>query len=249
MISIHQSQFLSWTPFYYKAIKSDNFIILDDVQFQKNGVQNRNLIKTPQGETWLTLPAKYDLTTPINKVVVSDKGAYKKILKTIELNYKKSIHFNLIFEMLFNVMKKEYDYLVDTNDEIFKNVLSLLNSNLIINKSSNLNCNQTKDDLVIEIIKKVGDLDYLSGSGALSYMNLDKFKKENIKVYVSDFKQEPYKQLWEKQQGFIKNLSIQSLALIPKLQFIEKIIGTDAESKHKTFVGDLKSIYNNVRYY
>jgi len=208
MISIHQSQFLSWTPFYYKALKSDNFIILDDVQFQKNGVQNRNLIKTPQGETWLTLPAKYDLTTPINKVVVSDKGAYKKILKTIELNYKKSIHFNLIFEMLFNVMKKEYDYLVDTNDEIFKNVLNLLNSNLIINKSSNLNCNQTKDDLVIEIIKKVGDLDYLSGSGALSYMNLDKFKKENIKVYVSDFKQEPYQQLWEKQQGFIKNLSI-----------------------------------------
>ena len=48
----------------------------------------------------------------------------------------------------------------------------------------------------------------MSGSGALSYMNLDKFKKENIKVYVSDFKQEPYKQLWEKQQGFIKNLSI-----------------------------------------
>jgi hypothetical protein len=208
MISIHQSQFLSWTPFYYKAIMSDNFIILDDVQFQKNGVQNRNLIKTPQGETWLTLPAKYDLTTPINKVLVSDKGAYKKILKTIELNYKKSIHFNLIFEMLLNVMKKEYDYLVDTNDEIFKNILSLLNCNSIINKSSNLNCNQTKDDLVIEIIKKVGDFDYLSGSGALSYMNLDKFKNANIKVYVSDFKQEPYKQLWEKQQGFIKNLSI-----------------------------------------
>ena len=45
---------------------------------------------------------------------------------------------------------------------------------------------------------------------------------------------------------FIKNLSIQSLALVPKLQFIKKIIGTDAESKHKTFVGDLKSIYKII---
>jgi hypothetical protein len=54
----------------------------------------------------------------------------------------------------------------------------------------------------------VGDLEYLSGSGALSYMNLEKFKKENIKVYVYEFKHKPYKQLWDRQLGFIENLSI-----------------------------------------
>ena len=39
-------------------------------------------------------------------------------------------------------------------------------------------------------------------------MNLDKFKNENIRVYVYDFKQQPYVQQWDKQQGFIENLSI-----------------------------------------
>ena len=208
MISIHQSQFLSWTPFYYKAIKSDNFIILDDVQFQKNGVQNRNLIKTPQGQTWITLPVKHDLNTPINKVTISDKIAYKKILKTIELNYKKSPNFDLIYDVLCSELKEEYDYLVDTNDNIFVKILSLLDKKIELNKSSNLECIQSKDDLVIEIIKKVGDLDYLSGTGALSYMNLQKFKNENIKVYTYDFKQQPYSQQWENEQGFIENLSI-----------------------------------------
>jgi hypothetical protein len=213
MISIHQSQFLSWTPFYYKAIKSDNFIILDDVQFQKNGVQNRNLIKTPQGQTWLTLPVKHDLNTPINKVTISDKIAYKKILKTIELNYKKSPNFDIIYNVLCSELKEEYDYLVDTNDKIFVKILSLLDKNIELNKSSNLECIQSKDDLVIEIIKKVGDLDYLSGTGALSYMNLQKFKNENIKVYTYNFKQKPYSQQWEKEQGFIENLSIIDLLL------------------------------------
>ena len=213
MISIHQSQFLSWTPFYYKAIKSDNFIILDDVQFQKNGVQNRNLIKTPQGQTWLTLPVKHDLNTPINKVTISDKIAYKKILKTIELNYKKSPNFDIIYDVLCSELKEEYDYLVDTNDKIFVKILSLLDKNIELNKSSNLECIQSKDDLVIEIIKKVGDLDYLSGTGALSYMNLQKFKNENIKVYTYNFKQKPYSQQWEKEQGFIENLSIIDLLL------------------------------------
>ena len=39
-------------------------------------------------------------------------------------------------------------------------------------------------------------------------MNLQKFKNENIKVYTYDFKQQPYSQQWEKEQGFIENLSI-----------------------------------------
>ena len=39
-------------------------------------------------------------------------------------------------------------------------------------------------------------------------MNLQKFKNENIKVYTYDFKQQPYSQQWENEQGFIENLSI-----------------------------------------
>lgn len=208
MISIHQSQFLSWIPFYYKVLQSDNFIILDDVQYQKNGVQNRNLIKTPQGQSWITLPVRHELNTLINEVVISDKGAYKKMIKTIEFNYKKCSNFDKVNDVLLNHFNQEYDYLTDINDNLFTDILKLLNKSLILEKSSKLQCLKSKDDLVIEIIKKVGDLEYLSGSGALSYMNLEKFKKENIKVYVYEFKHKPYKQLWDRQLGFIENLSI-----------------------------------------
>ena len=42
-------------------------------------------------------------------------------------------------------------------------------------------------------------------------MDLDKFKKQNIKVYIFDFNYAEYPQLWGNQQGFIPNLSILDL--------------------------------------
>ena len=42
MISMHQSSFYPWLP-YFEMLKSDIFIIMDDVQYQKNGVQNEIL--------------------------------------------------------------------------------------------------------------------------------------------------------------------------------------------------------------
>lgn len=211
MISIHQSQFLPWTPLFYKILVSDNFVVMDDVQFQKNGVQNRNLIKTPQGQSWLTIPVKFDINTKINEVVLNSILVYEKLLKSIELNYKKSPYFEEIFEMIRNTFAYNFHNLNELNNTLLLDVLSKLESKAQLGYTSNLNTIEKKDDLVIEIIKKVGDLDYLCGSGGLGYMDLEKFKKANIKVYTYKFDYKPYPQLWTKQEDFIKDLSILDL--------------------------------------
>jgi hypothetical protein len=208
MISIHQSQFLSWAPFYYKVLKSDNFVILDDVQFQKNGVQNRNLIKTPQGKSWLTIPVKHNLSTLINEVKIDNLLIYQKLLKTFDSNYKKSLYFTEVYNLLEEVFKMSFVNLNDLNNALLKKILHLLDSNVCITYSSDIISKSTKDDLVIDIIKQKDDLEYLSGPGALEYMDLEKFKREGIKVFVYEFSYKPYNQLWNKQAGFVKDLSI-----------------------------------------
>ena len=55
-VSIHQPQYLPWFPYIQKIISSDLFIFLDSVDFQKNGLQNRNKILTSNGPAWLTVP-------------------------------------------------------------------------------------------------------------------------------------------------------------------------------------------------
>ena len=207
MVSIHQSQFLSWTPLYFKILSSDFFVTLDDVQFQKNGVQNRNLIKTPQGTSWITIPVKHDLNTKINQVAIDSNFNCKKLLKTIELNYKKSNFYDIVFDKINQSFEKNFKNLHDLNNDLFKKILKILRSDVDLHYSSKLNTKFKKDDLVIEIIKKIGDNDYLTGQGALNYMDLNKFKKEKIKVYTYDFNYSKYDQLWNK-IGFTKDLSI-----------------------------------------
>src|SRR3989339_1166129 len=115
MIAIHQSQFLPWVPFFSKLLRSDIFVILDHVQFQKNGVQNRNKIKTPQGAQWLTMPVNVHLGDPINTVEVSGISAYARILKALELNYKKSTYFAETYGWMDKVFSKSHVNLHELN--------------------------------------------------------------------------------------------------------------------------------------
>ena len=46
VVAIHQPCYIPWLPFFEKIKKSDIFVFLDDVQYQKNGWQNRNKIRT-----------------------------------------------------------------------------------------------------------------------------------------------------------------------------------------------------------
>lgn len=208
MISIHQSQFLPWTPFFYKVLHSDNFVVMDDVQFQKNGVQNRNMIKTPQGASWLTVPVKHSLSSCINEVVLNNVSVYDKLLKSIELNYKKSPYFDEIFGLIQHVFHQTFENLHELNNSLLLSILLKLEAKTKLEYTSHLSTSEKKDDLVIEIIQKMGDNEYLSGSGGLTYMDLEKFKKANIKVFTYKFEYKPYPQIWEKQVGFLKDLSI-----------------------------------------
>ena len=49
IISIHQPAYLPWLGYFDKINKSDLFVFLDTVQFQKNSFQNRNMILSIYG--------------------------------------------------------------------------------------------------------------------------------------------------------------------------------------------------------
>ncbi|MBI3637246.1 MAG: WbqC family protein, partial [Candidatus Rokubacteria bacterium] len=45
-VAIHQPHYLPWLGYLAKWAAADVFIVLDTVQYEKNGWQNRNRIKT-----------------------------------------------------------------------------------------------------------------------------------------------------------------------------------------------------------
>ena len=66
-LAIHQPHYLPWLGYLAKWASADVFVFLDTVQYEKNGWQNRNRIKTRDGAHWLTVPVHARLGAPIRE--------------------------------------------------------------------------------------------------------------------------------------------------------------------------------------
>ena len=76
-VAIHQPHYLPWLGYFAKWAAADLFVFLDTVQYEKNGWQNRNRIKTREGPRWLTVPVKARLGTVINAVTVDTSQPWR----------------------------------------------------------------------------------------------------------------------------------------------------------------------------
>lgn len=205
-VAIHQPQYLPWPGYFNKILQCDIFVFLDDVQYKKNEWQNRNKIKTATGEQWLTVPVHYKFGQKINEVKIDNKIFwFKDHLKSIKINYSKSIFFHEFFPYVENFLNKEYEKLVDVNIESVKMILFYLGIKKKIVLSSDLQVEGEKTQRLVNICKKLKADVYVSGIGAKDYLEIEEFKKNNIKVVFQQYTTPEYPQLFGK---FIPNLSI-----------------------------------------
>jgi hypothetical protein len=93
-VAIHQPQYLPWLGYLAKWAAADVFVFLDTVQYEKNGWQNRNRIKTADGARWLTVPVHAPLGTPLPAVAVDAEQPWApRHLRSIEHAYARAPHW------------------------------------------------------------------------------------------------------------------------------------------------------------
>jgi hypothetical protein len=119
--AIHQPNFLPWIGFFYKWLKSDILVILDDVQFVRRGYTNRVKIKGPEGERWLTVPVikKGKYYQKVDEVEIEkDPARKKKVTGSIRTCYGKAPYFKDYYPELESILEKDFTYLADMNIEL-----------------------------------------------------------------------------------------------------------------------------------
>jgi len=207
-VSIHQPQFMPWLPYFQKIEQSDVFIFLDTVDYQKNGLQNRNKIKTPNGEQWLTVPVLAKLGQKIKDVEIDNTQKWKKKhLNALTQNYSKAKHFNLLSETVDSFYNNNWENLSELNINFTTSMLEKLEISTKILKSSDLHSQGSSSDLILNLCKELGATKYLTGSGAENYLKFGDFKEEGIDIEYFDCGSiEPYAQTFQK-IGFVANLS------------------------------------------
>ena len=197
-IAILQSNYIPWKGYFDIINSVDEFIFHDDLQYTKNDWRNRNKIKTDRGITWLTIPCGTDTNRLICEVQLKDKSWQKQHWNIIRQYYGKTQYFKEYKDFFENLyLGQEYMNLSDMNQMFIKQICCILGIKTKFDDSRHYNLQYHKAERVLELCKKAGATEYLSGPAAKDYIDEKLFRDANIKLTWMDYSGYPeYPQLY-----------------------------------------------------
>ncbi len=209
IVSIHQPNYIPWLGYFEKILSSDVFVFLDDVQYEKNYLINRNKIRTNDGSMWMTIPVNAKHDSLVNNVRIDNsKGWAEKHKKSIKINYAKSGFLQNYINFFNDLYERNFDLLIDINVEIILYSMKHLGISTKTIFSSELHVDGTGSNRILNICKSLKADTYISGQFGQNYLNLEDFKNNNIDIEFQNFVHPVYKQCY---QPFIPNMSILDL--------------------------------------
>ena len=207
IVSVHQPNYLPYLGFFDKMIKSDIFVIHDDIQFSKKDFQHRNKIRINDGWKWLTVPIEKSIVN-INMVKIkNDKSPNgskwsSTHFREMKANYTKTPFFEDYESKFKKIYGTKYDNLIDLNMDLIKLIMEGFDIDKPIIYASDLNLESHSTQKLVDIVKILDGDTYLSGIGGYSYMDISLF--DDIKVVFQKFDHPTYVQRYE---GFEYNMS------------------------------------------
>lgn len=212
---IHQPDFLPYLGFFHRLVSADVLVLLDTAQFVRNTSRSwthRDKIKTSAGERWISLScAKAPLSTAIQGIVLStgyDAAAHH--LPIWHENYRDARFFSEIYPFLEQLYSISATYLVDLTIPSIDMLLKLLAIDIEVVRASSLNPEGSSNEMLVDILEKVGCDRYLSGTGALAYFDPIPYHRSGIEVIWQSFQHPVYPQVHGQ---FIPGLSSVDLLL------------------------------------
>ena len=198
ILTAHQPVYLPWLGLFHKIARADLFCYFDIVQYQRKDYNNRNKIKTSNGELWLSVPveSKGHLDKNVSDILIVQDNWVAKHLKSIELNYKKAPFFHDYFPQLeFILINESKSSLGPLNLKLLKYFMECLGINVPIVKASEYSFNGVGSELVLDMCIQLGADSYIFGEQGKNYADVDSFRKKNVYVEFQDYIHPVYSQV------------------------------------------------------
>ncbi|MDP6781850.1 MAG: WbqC family protein [Alphaproteobacteria bacterium] len=202
IVSINQPAYLPWLGYFHRIAASDQHIVFDHVQFEKNSFINRNKVRTAQGWAWLTVPVETrghfgDLA--IRELPVDNRGKWrKKHRKTLLQAYAHAPYLAQHRDFIDQVYDRGWDGLNDLLRFTAAYFLDALAIETPLSFSHDMASQGAKDELVLDLCRKAGASVYLSGALGRGYLREEIFRDAGIEVIYQDYAHPQYQQC---QQG------------------------------------------------
>ncbi len=212
-VAIHQPHYLPWLGYLAKWAAADCFVFLDTVQYEKNGWQNRNRIKTQEGARWLTVPVRARLGAPILGLPVDASQPWRaRHLRTIEQAYAQAPHLARHRAELARLYAGEWERLDELAIASATWLASAAGISVPARRASELGVEaQDPTDRLVAICRAVGADTYLAGRDGARYMDSERFRAAGIRVLYQAYTHPVYTQLHGE---FVPSLSALDLLLM-----------------------------------
>jgi len=221
-LAIMQPYFFPYIGYWQLINAVDVFVIFDDVNYIKKGYINRNSILLNGQEQRITLELiGASQNKLINQIEIGSNSS--KILKTIEMSYKKAPYFDNVFPIIENLFDQDEKNLA----KFVGHSLKMLSGFLGINTKFIFSSDVQKDnslkgqDKILNIATKLKAKNYINSIGGLDLYDKDIFKENNINLRFLTPSTTGYKQF---NKEFISHLSIIDVAMFNSVGDITKMI-------------------------
>lgn len=197
-VAIMQPTYLPWIGYFGLMKSVDLFIFLDSVQFTRRSWQQRNQIKTANGPIWLTVPvlSKGKRDQLITDVEIDRSRDFPQShQRALELNYKKSPHFDTYAPQLLSLIGANNRNLTDLTISTIAWLASTLGITTPIRRSSEFEVAGTKAELLASLCDQVGATEYISPPGSKDYLDeSDAFTRRGLPLRYFNFTNPEYPQ-------------------------------------------------------
>ena len=198
-VAIVQSNYIPWKGYFDLIGSVDELFLYDEVQYTRRDWRNRNLIKTPGGLQWVTIPVevKGRFHAAIRDIRIADPSWGRRHWAKIAHSYASAPHFDTyraVFKPAF--VDAHESYLSLLNRRFLELICSLLGIKTTLRWSWEHPSERMRSERLVDICKSAGANVYVSGPAAKAYLDEQLFEAEGMRVEWIDYSGYPeYPQL------------------------------------------------------
>jgi hypothetical protein len=189
VVAVIQSNYIPWKGYFDIINDVEEFCFHDDLQYTKGDWRNRNLIKTPKGTEWLSIPVGTNEHRLICDVRINDPSWQAKHWEAIRRHYSGApyfVRYRAFFEDLF--VGRTWDNLSVMNQHMIREISkTLLGITTRFSDSRDYKPRGAKLERLLDLLTKAGATTYVSGPSARDYLVLPRFESAGIKLVWKDY--------------------------------------------------------------
>lgn len=212
-IVISQSMYFPWVGMLEQIRLADVFVHYDDVQFSKGSFTNRVQIKQPDGTTaWMTVPLQnLKLGQRIDEVSIKAPEIWTaKHLAMLKTSFAQAPYAQDALGLAEQVLSQPYTHIAQLARA---SLLALADYFGLTHNTQFIDCTSldiagTSSQRVFDVVKALHGTRYITGHGALSYLDHDLFERGGIEVAYMQYQRKTYPQSYGAFTPYVSSLDL-----------------------------------------